>query len=372
MSSIFNTANSSSTYTVPSDVDSIYVYVRGSKGGSGGDGYSGGKNGTGGLGGEGGYVEGRISVTGGDTFTINVGAGGSDGQDAYYDGSSYEYGSGGAGGNSPNNHGGSGGHGDSSSEGAGGGGGGGGGETRVIRDSDTSTIARAEAGGGGGGAGYDEESFNEAGGGGGGGARGGSGGNGPGNAIDGSNGGGTGSGGDGGNGGYDFQGDDGYNGGQQAHADLSNVTTTTGGSNTTKAGEVEIIEQPSAPSSLSAVRDSAYQASLSWTDNSGNENGFNIYRGTSSGSYTKIGSVGSNTTTYTDTTAKGDKYYYVVTSYNKAGDSDNSNEDTAIVAMVVKQWDGSKWVKGAVRNWNGSSWEYSAGQYWDGSKWVKL
>ena len=87
---------------------------------------------------------------------------------------------------------------------------------------------------------------------------------------------------------------------------------------------------PAAPSSLTIVpvikkvADSKLQ--LSWTDNSGNESGFRIYRSTDSLSFAKIDSVGANTTTYKDTTLNaGSKYYYKVCAYNASGVSAFSN-----------------------------------------------
>lgn len=67
----------------------------------------------------------------------------------------------------------------------------------------------------------------------------------------------------------------------------------------------------------------------------GGNDGFNIYRSTSSGSslsdYTKVDSVGGNSFSYSDTSLTEDEeYFYRVTAYNADGESDQSNEDSAL------------------------------------------
>src|SRR5207248_33803 len=46
---------------------------------------------------------------------------------------------------------------------------------------------------------------------------------------------------------------------------------------------------PAAPSALTATAVSDVQINLAWTDNSGNEDGFRIYRSTDNVTYTQIG-----------------------------------------------------------------------------------
>lgn len=94
---------------------------------------------------------------------------------------------------------------------------------------------------------------------------------------------------------------------------------------------VDIALTPDAPSNLQASTASSTQIDLSWTDNSDNEDGFYIYRSTSSGTsksdYTQIDSVGSNTTSYSDTgLSSGTTYYYRVSAFNSDGESSLSNE----------------------------------------------
>jgi len=91
------------------------------------------------------------------------------------------------------------------------------------------------------------------------------------------------------------------------------------------------------PSNLSATG-SSRQIDLSWTDNSGSEDGFYIYRSTSSGSsvgdYTQIDSVGSNITTYSDTGLDdGERYYYRVSAFSSNSESELSNEDATTTPL---------------------------------------
>ncbi|MDE1862117.1 MAG: fibronectin type III domain-containing protein [Thaumarchaeota archaeon] len=78
---------------------------------------------------------------------------------------------------------------------------------------------------------------------------------------------------------------------------------------------------------------------LSWTPPSNNEGsaiaGYDIFRGTSSGSETLLTKVG-NVTTYTDTSslAFGQTFYYEVTAINSVGESPRSNEATVMAGAV--------------------------------------
>lgn len=61
-------------------------------------------------------------------------------------------------------------------------------------------------------------------------------------------------------------------------------------------------------------------ATLTWTDNSNNESGFEIERAPKGGAFLKIGSVGANVTTYVDTATKGgETYSYRVRAFNGSG-----------------------------------------------------
>lgn len=87
------------------------------------------------------------------------------------------------------------------------------------------------------------------------------------------------------------------------------------------------ISTPTAPSSLSTTALGTNTIQLAWVDNSSNETGSKIFRGTVSGSYVLIATVGPNITTYLDSgLAENTRYYYVVQAYNTAGFA-QSNED---------------------------------------------
>ena len=71
----------------------------------------------------------------------------------------------------------------------------------------------------------------------------------------------------------------------------------------------------------------AAQLRLDWEDNSGNENGFKIWRAEPGGTYAQIAARPSNATSYVDTTVTaGVTYCYQVLAYNDAGESAPSNE----------------------------------------------
>jgi len=80
---------------------------------------------------------------------------------------------------------------------------------------------------------------------------------------------------------------------------------------------------PATPSGLAATAASPTSISLSWADNSNNETGFKIERGTSaSGPFAQIILVGAGSTSYSDTGLNASTtYYYQVRATNSTGDS---------------------------------------------------
>jgi len=79
--------------------------------------------------------------------------------------------------------------------------------------------------------------------------------------------------------------------------------------------------RPAAPSNLSAQTASCSQVNLYWTDNSGNEEGYKIYR---NGTY--VGQVGMNSTSYQDTGLnENTSYSYYVKAFRGSIESDASN-----------------------------------------------
>ena len=77
---------------------------------------------------------------------------------------------------------------------------------------------------------------------------------------------------------------------------------------------------------------SAAELTLSWNDNSNNEDGFRIERSLDGSSFTEIATVGANVATYEDTTiAEGQNYTYRVRAFNEFGDSGYSNSASGSV-----------------------------------------
>ena len=93
---------------------------------------------------------------------------------------------------------------------------------------------------------------------------------------------------------------------------------------------------PAAPSSLTAQAASSSQISLSWTDNSSNEEGFQIERSTAAAAFTGIATVGANIRSYWDQgLAASTSYSYRVRAYNGSGNSGYSNTSSATTSAAT-------------------------------------
>ena len=84
---------------------------------------------------------------------------------------------------------------------------------------------------------------------------------------------------------------------------------------------------------LTPIPDSGIR--LEWQDNSTLERGFKIERKEEGGSYSEVGSVGANVTTYTDTDVTSGKYTYRVRAFTAANESPYSDERTSTLLLVV-------------------------------------
>lgn len=74
------------------------------------------------------------------------------------------------------------------------------------------------------------------------------------------------------------------------------------------------------------------QLTLTWNDNSDNEDGFKIERSTDGETFEEIGTVGSDVSTYLDTTiVDNQEYVYRVKAFNQYGDSGYSNTANGLV-----------------------------------------
>lgn len=113
------------------------------------------------------------------------------------------------------------------------------------------------------------------------------------------------------------------------------VTGTGGGRSHTAVANLTIVggDPPPAPPSnpVAAALTSTVQINLAWAKNSNNETGFKVERKTgSAGTWSQVGSVGANVTTYQDgAISPNTEYYYRVRAYNEAGESASSNEARA-------------------------------------------
>jgi hypothetical protein len=92
---------------------------------------------------------------------------------------------------------------------------------------------------------------------------------------------------------------------------------------------------PAAPTNLSASAGSSSAINLTWSDNSSNENGFQVER-LVNGTWTQVAVVGANVTSWQDTgLAAGTSYSYRVRAYNAAGESAYSNTASATTSPAA-------------------------------------
>ncbi len=103
-------------------------------------------------------------------------------------------------------------------------------------------------------------------------------------------------------------------------------------SNTSEATTPQAPVPPAAPANLAAIASSVSQIDLTWTDNSSNEDGFDIERcqGTGCANFASIAQTPAGATGYSDTgRASGTTYGYRVRAFNAGGPSAYSNTASA-------------------------------------------
>jgi alpha-tubulin suppressor-like RCC1 family protein len=95
-----------------------------------------------------------------------------------------------------------------------------------------------------------------------------------------------------------------------------------------------------APTGLNATAVSPYQINLSWTDNSNNEDGFEIERRIFNNTvYVLIAKVGSNTVFYSDTGLNQlTTYFYRVRASNIIGDKSIWSNETGVSSIKLIKW----------------------------------
>ena len=123
--------------------------------------------------------------------------------------------------------------------------------------------------------------------------------------------------------------------GSEATTYFYRITAYNAQGNSMYSSEVNTTTLPVAPSGLSATEQSSSRIDLAWTDNSGGETGYRIERKTGAGgTYSQVGTVGANLTSYSNTgLSASTTYYYRVMAYNVTGDSAQSNEVNATTAV---------------------------------------
>lgn len=88
---------------------------------------------------------------------------------------------------------------------------------------------------------------------------------------------------------------------------------------------------PNAPTALVATALTSSSIGLTWTDNSGNESGFDVERSSDEVAWSTIASIGPNLTSYTDLgLLASTEYFFRIRATNSAGQSDPSNVASAI------------------------------------------
>ncbi|HTL28569.1 MAG TPA: PKD domain-containing protein, partial [Tepidisphaeraceae bacterium] len=115
--------------------------------------------------------------------------------------------------------------------------------------------------------------------------------------------------------------------------DISQSSTSTSSSTSSSSTALKI--PPASPSNLAVSSASSTSLKLTWSDNSTREDGYKIERSTDGKTWSQITSVGTSTTSYTNTgLSSGKKYYYRVRAYNTYGNSSYTNTASATTGTI--------------------------------------
>lgn len=100
---------------------------------------------------------------------------------------------------------------------------------------------------------------------------------------------------------------------------------TAGDSGYSNSANATLVAVPSDPSNLVASANGYTTINLTWVDNSVNETSFRIERSSDNVSFSEIGSVDADVTSFSNTSLSAGTYYYRVRARNAVGDSAYSN-----------------------------------------------
>jgi hypothetical protein len=118
---------------------------------------------------------------------------------------------------------------------------------------------------------------------------------------------------------------------------LADTSAFVDGVQLTSTGTVNIaqISIPTGPSNVFFSGTTTSSTTLAWSDNSGNESGWHVYRSTDGIQFTQVASLPSNQTSFTDSNlSAGTAYIYRVAAWNSAGESALTSGNITTVALA--------------------------------------
>ena len=114
------------------------------------------------------------------------------------------------------------------------------------------------------------------------------------------------------------------------------VSCTKSSDNTEPVNNAPITFLPVAPTNLSGSTDTSFKTTLTWVDNSTNEDGFKIERKLQNENYSIIGTTLKDVTKFVDTgLSENTTYFYRVYSYNSKGNSLTYSNEASVKTVVL-------------------------------------